>query len=82
MGQSEDQIFKLDGDWAAFTPAERAQFTLAKKLAASPVVLTDNDVAEAVKLVGPRDVTQLISYVTTRASFDRITEAAGLTVEK
>jgi hypothetical protein len=82
LGQTDDQVYNLDGDWSGFTPAERAQFTLAKKLAASPVVLTDNDVAEAVKLVGPRDVTQLISYVTTRASFDRVTEAAGLTVEK
>ena len=34
-----------------------------RKLAASPVVLTDDDVAEAVKLAGPRDVVQLISYV-------------------
>ena len=78
LGQTDEQIYKLDGDWSGFTAAERAQFTLAKKLAASPVVLTDVDVAEAVKQVGPRDVTQLISYVTTRASFDRITEAAGL----
>jgi hypothetical protein len=35
-----------------------------------------------VKLAGPRDVVLLVSYVTTRASFDRITEAAGLVVEK
>ena len=54
---------------------------MARKLAASPVVLTDDDVAQAVKLAGPRDVVQLISYTTTRASFDRITEAAGLQLE-
>jgi prepilin-type N-terminal cleavage/methylation domain-containing protein len=30
----------------------------------------------------PRDVVQLINYTTTRASFDRITEAAGLQLEK
>ena len=81
LGQSDDQIYQLDGDWSGFTPAERAQFTLARKLAASPVVLTDLDVDDAVKLVGPRDVVQLISYTTTRASFDRITEAAGLPLE-
>jgi hypothetical protein len=45
-------------------------------------VLTDEDVANAVKLAGPRDVVQLISYTTSRASFDRITEAAGLQIEK
>jgi alkylhydroperoxidase family enzyme len=82
MGQSEEQICGLDGDWADFPPAERALFTVARKLAASPVVLTDDDVARAVKLAGARDVVQLISYTTNRASFDRITEAAGLRLEK
>lgn len=81
LGQTPEQIAALDGDWSGFSPAERAQFTLARKLAASPVVLTDDDVSAALKLVGPRDVVQLISYTTTRASFDRITEAAGLQLE-
>ncbi len=82
LGQTEEQIYKLDGDWAEYTPTERTMFTVAKKLAASPVVLTDDEVALAVKLAGPRDVVQLISYTTNRASFDRITEAAGLQLEK
>lgn len=81
LGQTDDQIYALDGDWKGFTPTEQAMFTVAKKLAASPVVLTDDDVTAAVKLAGPRDVVQLISYVTTRASFDRITESAGLRAE-
>ena len=82
LGQSDEQIYKLDGEWSNFTPAERSLFTVAKKLAASPVVLTDADVAEALKQTGPRDVVQLITYTTTRASFDRISEAAGLQIEK
>ena len=82
VGQTDDQVYKLDGDWSAFTPAERAMFTVARKLAASPIVLTDADVAEALKLTGPRDVVQLVNYVTVCASFDRITEAAGLRLEK
>jgi len=81
LGQTEDQIARLDGDWSSFEPGDRAMFTLARKLAASPVVLTDADVTEAVQQTSPRDVTQMISYVTTRASFDRITEAAGLALE-
>ena len=56
-------------------------FTVAKKLGASPVVLTDSEVAEAVRLAGPRDVVQTVSYTTNQASFDRLTEAAGLPVE-
>ncbi len=81
LGQTDDQIYKLDGDWKDFTAKERSAFTLAQKLAASPVVLTDDDVSDAVKSIGARDTVQLISYVTVRASFDRITEAAGLRVE-
>lgn len=82
LGQTDEQIYALDDDWKGFTPTEQAMFKVAKKLAASPVVLTDDDVAAAVKLAGPRDVVQLISYVTLRASFNRITEAAGLQIEK
>ena len=78
LGQTEDQVYSLDGDRAGFTPREQALFTVARKLAASPVVLTDADVDRAVKLAGPRDVVQLINYTTTRAAFDRITEVAGL----
>jgi alkylhydroperoxidase family enzyme len=82
LGQTDEQIYQLDGDWSGFGPADRSMFTLARKLATSPVVLTDADVDQAVKLTSPRDVTQLICYTTTRASFDRITEAAGLSLEK
>lgn len=82
LGQSEDRIFALDGSWKDFPPRDRALFTVAQKLAASPVVLTDEQVAEAVKLAGPRDVVQLISYTTNRASFNRISEAAGLQLEE
>jgi len=78
LGQSDDQIYLLDGNWQSFSPAERALFTVARKLAATPVVLTDDDVNEALQQTGPREVVQLISYVTGRAQFDRITEAAGL----
>jgi alkylhydroperoxidase family enzyme len=81
LGQTDDQVFALDGDWAGLPPADRALLTVARNLAASPVVLTDDDVAAAVKAAGPRDVVQMISYVTVRASFDRITEAAGLRLE-
>jgi alkylhydroperoxidase family enzyme len=81
LGQTDDQVYQLDGDWKAFDDADRALLTVARKLGSSPVVLTDDDVARAVKLAGPRAVVQLVSYVTTRASFDRITEAAGLQIE-
>lgn len=81
LGQTDEQIFALDGDWSEFTPAERSLFTLAKNLSACPIVLTDAQVTEAVELTSPHEVVQLITYTTSRASFDRITEAAGLQLE-
>src|SRR5262245_2083857 len=82
LGLSDDQIYKLDGSWKEYTLAERAQFTLARKLAATPIVLTDREVAEALKLTSPRAVLQLITYTTNRSFFDRVTEAAGLRLEE
>jgi hypothetical protein len=82
LGLSDDAIYSLDGPWDEFAPAERALFNTARNLAATPVVLTDADVAEAVTPAGPRGVVQLISYVTAQASFDRITEGAGLPLEQ
>lgn len=82
LGQTDEQIYKLDGDWSGFTAVEKALFTVAKQLAASPIVLTDDEFAAGLKLTGPREMVQLVSYVTTRASFNRITETAGLQIEK
>ncbi|HKB03998.1 MAG TPA: hypothetical protein VKD90_17375 [Gemmataceae bacterium] len=82
LGQTDDEIYRLDGDWSYLPSAERALLTVARKLAASPIVLSDTDVAEALKLTGPKEVVQMISYTTTCASFDRITEAAGLQLEE
>jgi alkylhydroperoxidase family enzyme len=81
LGWSDEKTYKLDGSWKDFSPAERALFTVARKLAASPIVLTDEDVAGALKLTSPREVVQLISYTAGRALFDRVTEAAGLQLE-
>jgi AhpD family alkylhydroperoxidase len=79
QGLSHEQIDALD-DHA--TPLERSLFKVARHLAASPVVLTDDEVADAVRLAGPRSVTQFIQYVTHRASFQRVTEAAALPLEQ
>jgi hypothetical protein len=82
QGQTDEQIQALDGDWRTFSERDRALFTVAKKLAASPVVLTDNDVTEAVKAAGPRDTVQAMNYATIRSFFTRVTEAAGLRFEE
>lgn len=73
-----DGDLSLDGKNDALTKEEKAILTVAKNLAASPIVLTDRQVERAVEIVGPRAVVQTINYTTYRAAFDRITEAAGL----
>lgn len=78
LGQSDDQMLSLDGDWSGFDAHDRALFQVAKKLATSPVILSDEEVKRAVESAGPRDVVQTISFTTSRASFNRLTEAAGL----
>lgn len=81
LGQTEDQIFALDGNWKQFSSADRSLFQFARKLAATPIALTDNEVSEALEQTGPRQVVQLINFVTSRAYFDRVTEAAGLAID-
>lgn len=81
LGQTDDQIFALDGDWHEFTAEEQAIFRFARDLAMSPIALTDAEVAAALDAAGPRKVVQLVNFVTGRAYFDRVTEAAGLPLD-
>ncbi len=78
LGQTLDQVYALDSDQSSLSEAERAILVMARKLATSPITLQDDEVANVVKLSGPRRATQLINFVTSRAYFDRVTEAAGL----
>lgn len=82
LGCSPALLKTLDGDLATpsqeLTERDIALLTVAKNLAASPIVLTDKQVTTAVSVAGARAVTQVINYTCYRASLDRITEAAGL----
>lgn len=83
MGQSSAQIADLDkilNDLPQNSVNERdlSLLVVAKNLAASPVVLTDAQVAKALQLSSPRDVVQTVHYTAMRSMFDRFTEAARL----
>ena len=82
LAQTDDQIVALDGDRKTFTESDQALFTFAQHLAASPIALTDEDAAIALKLNSPAQVVQTINHVASCAYFDRVTEAAGLPAEK
>ena len=82
LGQTDDQIFALDGDWHLFSEADQSLFAFAKHLAASPIALTDEDAALALKLTSPAHVVQTINHVASCAYFHRVTEAGGLPMDK
>jgi alkylhydroperoxidase family enzyme len=81
LGQSEDDIYALDGDWSQFPSDQRAVFTFARALANTPIALTDSQFAEVLSQSGPETCVQLINYTVGRVYFDRVTEAAGLPLE-
>lgn len=81
LGQSNDQIAAFVAGKAELSSKDQALLKVALNLAASPVVLTDAEVASAVELAGPADVTRTIHYTAMRTLFNRFTEAAGLPVE-
>jgi len=81
LNQSSDQIYALDGNWNSFPDREQALFRLAKNLGNAPVVLSAGEVKNAVVVAGARDVVQVISFTTSRSSFNRITEALGLPLD-
>jgi alkylhydroperoxidase family enzyme len=82
LGQNEEQIAALIRGQGDLSKKDQALLTVAKNLAASPVVLTDNEVKAAVDLAGPGDVVKTIHYASMRALFDRFTEAAGLPLDE
>lgn len=81
LGQTDEQIAALDRGGEGLSEKDRALLRVAKNLAASPIVLTDAQFAEALKLSSARDMTQTVHYTAMRALFDRFTEAAGLPID-
>lgn len=81
LGQTEDQIFALDGEWKEQSAVDQALFRFAKNLAASPIASSDEDAAAALQQTSPGTVVQTVNHVASCAYFNRVTEAAGLAIE-
>ena len=80
----DGQIDALDSDLSKANvlpdAREQALLLVAKNLSASPIVLTDAQVNNAISIAGPKAVTQVINYTCYRAALNRITEGAGLSL--
>lgn len=81
LGQTEDQIFALDGDWRELNAVDQTLFRFAKNLAASPIASSDEDAATALQQTSPSTVVQTVNHVASCAYFNRVTEAAGLAID-
>jgi AhpD family alkylhydroperoxidase len=81
-GVADKDVWALDGSWEEFTPGVRAAFSLARKLTSAPDLVADADVAEVRKHYTDKQTAELIYQVTVAAFFDRVTEAAGLRLER
>jgi alkylhydroperoxidase family enzyme len=82
LGATEDEIFALDSPDDRFTPAELAAFRLSRKIATAPQLITDADVEAVRKHYGNVAGAEIVSRNTQTAFMDRLTEAAGLRLEK
>lgn len=81
LGQSDDQIFSLDGDRKQFDASTQAALHIAQKLTASPQVITDSDIAPLRKHFSDPQVAEVVYYTTQAAFFNRVAEAAQLPSE-
>ena len=62
--------------------ADRAALSLARKLTVDPALITDADIGGLRTFYSDPEVAEIVYQVTQAAFFDRLTEAAGLRLER
>lgn len=81
LGQSEDAIYALDGDWSAYPEKDRLVLAFARKLTLEPANITDQDVANLRKHFNVTQVAELVHRVSSAAMINRMGEACNLPLE-
>lgn len=82
LGLSDDAIFALDKQDDSVPAAERQALALARKITTNPALVTDEDVATLRKSFTDHQVAEIVFQTTEAAYMDRVTEAAGLRLER
>ncbi len=82
LGFSEDAINALDKPGADTPRGELLVLGLARKLTIDPALITDADIAGLRKQFSDHEVAEIVYQVTRAANFDRVTEAAGLRLDR
>lgn len=81
-GMTDDQIFALDGDTKELPEKDRLALALARKITVAPALVTDADVEGLRKHFADREVAEIVHHACNAAFFNRVTEAAGLPLDK
>jgi alkylhydroperoxidase family enzyme len=81
LGQPEAAIWSLDQPGDTFTPAERAAFSVARKLTVDPALVTDGDIEGLRQRFSDQEVAEIVFQVSEAVFFDRLTEPARLRLE-
>jgi alkylhydroperoxidase family enzyme len=82
LGLNDDAIAALDNPTEAVPPPERVVLALARKITVDPALVTDLDIERLRKLYSDYEVAEIVYHVTQAAFFNRLTEAAGLRLER
>ncbi len=77
-GLSEERIAGLDGDWAEYTPAERAAYAFARKITLEPHLLNDADIEGLRKFYKDTEILEMILSVSGNNSINRWKEGTGV----
>ena len=71
-----------EGDWSAFSPADRAAFAFARKLSQEPAALTDEDVRELRRHFGRDRLLDVIWWACRCHYMTRVADAFQLPLER
>ncbi len=80
-GLNDDAIAALDGDWAAFSPKQRAAFALARKLTLTPQSVNPLDVEGLRSFYSNSEITQILLFVANFNAMNRWTGALKIPQE-
>jgi len=82
LGFSDEQIALLDDPEKIESANDREVARFARKITVDPALIDDDDFARMRGLFDDKKVAEVVYQITEAASFDRLTEAAGLQLEE
>ncbi len=81
LGLSDDSIFAIDAKDNFLSARDREAVALARKITVNPALIDDQDIVSLRKSFTDHEVAEIVFQATEAAYFNRLTEAAGLTLE-